>query len=161
MARQQADRENLLREATALLTRIELAIPGFNESITCGFRSDGSASFYFGADPVYQFNAAGQLRRAFVGGTILKAERGRLVALSRARSASEVALIRHELTDSEMRVLISDLCGDLQRLKTALEARAFLVAGQVPADADVAGRVLTWLENSPPAVQIAPAPNAG
>src|SRR5688572_18570527 len=65
MARQEQDREDILREATALVERVELLIPEFPEPIVAGFRRDGSASFFFGADPVLQFNAQGKLRRAF------------------------------------------------------------------------------------------------
>src|SRR3954447_20411722 len=104
MSRHESDREDLLREATALVERIELTVGGFDLPVVCGFRRDGAASFYFGADPVYQFNAVGQLRRAFVAGRLIKAERGRLVALSRERTENEVALVRHELSAAEATV---------------------------------------------------------
>src|SRR5213595_680144 len=116
-ARHESDREDLLREATALVERIELQIAGFDQPIVCGFRRDGSASFFFGPDPVYQFNTDCQIRRAFVGGKILKAEAGRLVALSRVRAASEVSLLRHELTENEILLFINDLRSNLQRLQ--------------------------------------------
>jgi hypothetical protein len=160
MARRQSDREDLLREATALVTRAEFALPIFEQPIVCGFRRDGSASFFFGPDPVYQFNSACQLRRAFVGGRILKAERGKLVALSRQNTANEVALIRHELPDSECQVVLNGLSSDLQRLQTALQCGEYIVTGQVPLVADVAARVLNWLKNRPVVPEIAAAPNA-
>jgi len=160
MARQESDREDLLREATALVERVELTIAGFEQPIVCGFRRDGAASFFFGADPVYQFNTAFQLRRAFVGGKILKAEGGRLVALSRVRAANEVSLVRHELTENEVRVLIDDLRGNLQRFRAALEADAYVLNGQVPTVGNVPARVLAWLKNRPPALEIASVPNA-
>src|SRR6186997_1242741 len=98
MARRESEREDLLREATALVERAELTLEGSEEPIVVGFRRDGSASFFFGVDPVYQFNAACELRRAFVGGLLYKAERGRLVSLSRQRTMESVALFRAELT---------------------------------------------------------------
>lgn len=159
MARNESDREDLLREATALIERVELKTAGFEEPIVCGFRRDGSASFYFGAEPVYQFNTANQLRRAFVGGRLLKAERGLLVALSRERTERDVALVRHELTENEVQMLISDLRSNLHRLQAALEADAYTLNGQVPADARVSARVLAWLKNAPPVLEIAAAPN--
>ncbi|HEY2411127.1 MAG TPA: hypothetical protein VGI40_02735 [Pirellulaceae bacterium] len=153
------DREDLLREATALVERVELSIAGFEQPIVCGFRRDGSASFFFGPDPVFQFNTAFQLRRAFVGGKILKAEGGRLVALARVRASNEVSLVRHELTENEVQLLINDLRSNLQRLQAALEANSFTLNGQVPADAPMNARVLAWLKNAPKAIEIAAAPN--
>src|SRR5204863_2544475 len=78
MAREESSREDLLREATALVERIEL-IPNGSTSdgrIVAGFRRNGALSVFFGEDPVYQFNAAGELRRAYTDGKLLKADRG-------------------------------------------------------------------------------------
>ena len=47
MARQESNREDLLREATALVERVELHVPAFEEPIVVGFRRDGCASFLF------------------------------------------------------------------------------------------------------------------
>ena len=66
MARIESDREDLIREATALQQRVEWAVPGEPEPVVTGFKRDGSLSVYFGQDPVYQFNPTGQLRRAYV-----------------------------------------------------------------------------------------------
>src|SRR5262245_38526664 len=109
MSRRESDREDLLREATALVERAELNVPGYNDPIVAGFRKDGSASFYFGADLVCQFNAAGELRRAYVASLLYKAERGRLVALRRQRSDTEVALVRCTLDDAESAALVETL----------------------------------------------------
>ena len=65
MARNEADREDLMREAVALTERVELFVPGFEELITIGFRSNGAMSIFVGQDPVYQFDPSGRLRRAF------------------------------------------------------------------------------------------------
>ena len=73
MSRLERDREDLLREATALVERAEIRLGDFDEAVIVGFRSGGAASFYFGADPVFQFNADNQLRRGFVGGRLVKA----------------------------------------------------------------------------------------
>jgi hypothetical protein len=159
MARNEADREDLLREATALVERIELTIAGFNEPIVCGFRRDGSASFYFGGDPVYQFNAAGQLRRAFVAGRLLKAERGRLIALRRQRSQQEIALVRDELAAEAQAALLADLGRRLERLEQTLQAGDYSVHGEVPPGGKIIGRVSEWLKNRPSAVEIAAVPN--
>ena len=47
MAQRETNREDLLREATALVERAEIRIPGESEPIVVGFRRDGSASFFF------------------------------------------------------------------------------------------------------------------
>ena len=64
MARNESDREDLIREATALRNRIEWKIPDEPELVFAGIRSDGSLAIYFGPDPVYQFSIDGGLRRA-------------------------------------------------------------------------------------------------
>ncbi len=155
MARQESDREDLLREATALVERVELAIPGFAESIVCGFRRDGSVSLFFGADPVFQFNSALQLRRAFVGGRIHKVEQGRLIAFMKQRMAEEVALVRNELSHEEAEALLTTMQSYLTRLRMALEDGQYTVAGQVPPETDVCGRILRWLAALPERIEIA------
>jgi hypothetical protein len=160
MARHESDREDLLREATALVERIELSIPNFADPIVCGFRKDGSASFYFGADPVYQFNTSSQLRRAFVNGRLLKAEHGRLVALSRTRTEHEVALVRHELAAQDLALLLMQLNGHFEQLKNSFQAGEYSVIGQVPPEANIVERIALWLEKRPRSVEIAAAPNA-
>ncbi len=102
-----------------VVERVELQVPGYVEPIVVGFRQDGSASFFFGPDPVYQFNAANELRRAFVNDLLYKAEAGRLVSLRRERSATETALVRHELTPDEAATLLAGLTGHFETLRRA------------------------------------------
>jgi hypothetical protein len=147
MARHETPKEDLLREATALVERVELAPIGARQgvNVTAGFRPDGAASIFFGTDPVYQFNAAGELRRAYSDGLLLKADQGRLVSLRRERQQNEVQLWRHELTDAEQRALLAPMQGLLARLATSLQHGEYTIVGQVPADADVVGRLTKWL----------------
>jgi hypothetical protein len=161
MARQQSDREDLLREATALRQRAELALPGSDEPLTFGFRQDGALSLFFGADPVYQFNAAGQLRRIYAGGLLYKAELGRLVRLTRERTESEVALVRHELSDAETAVLLADLARRIDDLRQTLAVGSYQVLGQVPADADLVPLLGAKLAELPLPPVIAARPNVG
>jgi hypothetical protein len=146
MARTESDREDLLRDATALAERIELAPAeaGADEHVVIGFRAEGAVSVYFGAEPVYQFNTANQLRRAYCDGRLFKAVRGRLVALERVRREREVQLLRHELTDDEQAVFISRMRGRLSDLVGQLDAGRVDVIGQVPVDKDVLERVRAW-----------------
>ena len=92
------NREDLLREATALVERIEL-VPhrdrqfDASEPIVVGFRADGALSIFFGDDPVYQFNAAGELRRAYCDGLLFKAVQ-RPAGFARARADGERSATR-------------------------------------------------------------------
>jgi len=159
MARSETDREDLLREATALVERVELRLTNRAEPIVIGFRRDGSASCFFGAESVYQFNAAGELRRAFVAGRLIKAEQGRLVGLTRHRTAGEVALLRVELTDAEQVALLEQARQELEELSTALESHSYKLIGQVPAGEDIIGRIGRWLAARPKEIAIAARPN--
>lgn len=158
MARHENDRENLLAEATALVERAELLPAGEAEPVTAGFRRDGSASVYFGADPAYHFNTAGELRRAFYHGTLHKAERRKLVSLKRRRMAEEVQLVRHELTVEETSAFHDELGQRITRLRSVLAHGDWQLAGQVPASSDVVGRIQRWLDGLvlPPAIATSP-----
>jgi len=141
MAREEADREDLLREATALVERVELRTTVEREPITAGFRRDGSLSLFFGADPVFQFNTAGELRRAFQGDKLLKAERGRLVELTRVRTTDETQLWRTELDARAAAELLSEMGRRMAGLAEALAGGRFEIVGQVPENVDVVGRL--------------------
>lgn len=156
MARHEEDREDLLREATALFERVEIHSPQFAEPVVVGFRRDGCASFFFGADPVLQFNTRNELRRAYLDGAMLKAVAGKLARLTKVRSATETALVRHDLDAAEIAAVLSRSDAVLQALAAAL-ADDF-TAREVPA-AGVIDRVRAWLANRPP-LAIAAAPNA-
>jgi len=160
MAREESHREDLLREATALVERIELRLGAADNligtgaarascandgHIVMGFRANGALSFFFGDDPVYQFNAAGELRRAYFGGRLIKAVRGRLVSLQRVRQQTEVQLLSRPLTDDQQSAFIASVQQRLRYLADALENGSYRVVGRVPADADVLGRVKEWL----------------
>ena len=161
MAREESSREELLREATALVERVEL-IPNVAISdghIVAGFRRNGALSVFFGEDPVYQFNAAGELRRAYTNGKLLKADRGRLAALQRVRTQNQVQLVRHDLNETDMTDFQTQMANHLQGFAELINTNAFEVAGQVPPDADVVRRLKRWFVTHSD-VQIARQPNA-
>jgi hypothetical protein len=171
MARSEQDREDLLREATALVERVELrakhdeaARKGkpsvMPDSVVVGFRRDGAISFFFGAEPVYQFNAQGELRRSFYQGKLIKAERGRLVELERQREPDAIRLVRRELTSGETQWL-ADVRHQLHDLAEQLGRDVYEVVGQVPPQADVLGRVQRWLAQLPVSLGVARRPHAG
>jgi hypothetical protein len=161
MARHEADREDLLREATALIERVELQIDGETDFVVIGFRPDGAASVFFGASPVLQFNRVGQLRRGFANGQLIKAEQGRLIALNRQRSSTAVNLVRHAMSEAEQAEFLSAARERLNHLQQRLLTRQFRILGQIPRDGAILPRVLTWLDGLPDEIAIARVPNAG
>lgn len=151
----ESDRENLLREATALVERAELNVPGFDEPIVVGFRQGGQASVFFGSQIVYQLNAANELRRAFRDGLLYKAESGRLIALRRERTAAEMALIRTELSADQLTEFLAQMDTNLGCLRVALDRKDYELSAQVPADCDVVSRIRNWLHALPDSIMIA------
>jgi hypothetical protein len=127
--------------------------------IVAGFRRDGALGIFFGDSPVYQFNAAGELRRAYCDGKLLKAARGRLVALNRLRTEHEVQLVRHDLSEIEQATLLTQMTNRLREFVAIISAGAFEVVGQVPPNADVLGHVKRWFSTHND-VPIAQRPNA-
>ena len=53
LAKQEHDKEDILREATALVNRIELRSTdgSWKSTVHVGFRRDQSIAFFFGAEP--------------------------------------------------------------------------------------------------------------
>ena len=147
MANQPQDREDLLREATALVERAEFIVDGEAESFVVGFRRDGSASFFFGVDPVYQFNKSIELRRAYRHGFLIKAEQGHLIRLERRRTSKVVELLRHEMSADEERVFIDGLVATIGRLHKAIGQGDCKLVGRVPGDVDVMQRITRWLDD--------------
>jgi hypothetical protein len=152
MAREESSREDLLREATTLVERIELAqratesfrASDTDQHIVVGFRRDGALSIFFGEDPVYQFNAAGELRRAYRDGKLLKAVGGKLAALNRVRTQHETQLVRHDLTPDEQEAFEARMRDHLARFARAIGSDGFTIVGEMPAGADVLARVQEW-----------------
>jgi hypothetical protein len=149
MARTEHDREDLLQEATALIERAELQVAGFEDPVVAGFRRNGSFSVYFGGDPVYQFNPAGELRRAFAAGLLYKAERGELVALQRVRTEAETQLVRRPCGAQGTAEFLQQVRERLHEIRLALDEQRFTLVGQVPAEQNVVDRIRFWLAALP------------
>ncbi len=149
MARDESSREDLLREATALVERIEFVLRTPEpQQIVAGFRRDGALTIFFGEDPVYQFNAAGELRRAYREGKLLKAASGRLAALERVRTQNEVQLVRHEMSGEEATAFLNQMNDRLRRLADIIDANLVEVVGQVPPEVDVLSRLRECLTSN-------------
>jgi hypothetical protein len=158
MAREEQDREDLMREATALVRRVELRVPHEVDAIVVGFRRDGACSLFFGADPVYQFNARGELRRGYVDGKLLKAERGRLAELTRVRTVEETQLVRVDLDAGATAMLLAAMTARLARLRDAFAAEQVTVVAEVPVGGEVAADVRRAVEQLAEAPRIADSP---
>ncbi len=127
MAREESDREDLISEATALVDRAAFALQDSADEIVVGFRRDGSPSIYLTPDRVYQFNNAGELRRAYVDGDLYKAERVRLTAMSRERTTRKTALVGRDLTDDEAAAFLLSMRAELDNLGTVASRRKITV----------------------------------
>jgi hypothetical protein len=150
MARETHEREDLLRDARALVPRVQLRLEaGEGEAgVFAGFRGD-ALSLYFGDDPVFHFNAQGQLRRAYVGDRLIKANHGRLIAMRRERSAEAVVLQTETLSDAEQREFLANLADRLAALQTALDTGKRRVEGQEPPNGNAVKRLTDWLAAHP------------
>lgn len=161
MARVEHDRDDLLREATALRERAALVVPGFTEPVICGFRDSTaeqsakpfSWSVYFGANPVYHFDSAGRLRRAFADGFLYRSQGITLARLNRIRTNRETVLSRHDLSAAECEVFLTRMQDSLRKMANALSENTVTVQAQVPADHDLRPKLLVMLRavvNEPP-----------
>jgi hypothetical protein len=155
MANEESPREDLLRESTALVERIELvprakptkssADACHDQTIVAGFRRNGALSVFFSEEEVYHFNAAGELRRAYLDGHLFKAVKGELVALTRVRTPEQVELRSRPLTAAEQIAFMTRMAKCLTTLASDLAADNFDIQRQIPPNADVAARLRAWL----------------
>ncbi len=132
MARQEADREDLMQEATAMVHRVELALPDEREHLIAGLRRNAALSLYFGPDRVYQFDAAGRLRRAFIDGKLFRSQGETLAQLVRHRTSSQTQLRRHDLDESELQQLCETMQTRLTKLVATLDAGRVRLVQAVP-----------------------------
>lgn len=145
MARHEADREDLMREATALCQRAEFRFGAANEEVIAGYRRDGSLSIYFGADPCYHFDAQLRLRRAFIDGDLYRTQGTTLARLSRIHSQQAVELSRRDLTFEQLQRMLTDIAGRLKCLHTSLQSDARCVE-VIPPETDLQASLIDSLE---------------
>ncbi|HUQ69018.1 MAG TPA: hypothetical protein VM165_05820 [Planctomycetaceae bacterium] len=154
MARQEADREDLLAEAVALTRRVEGIIVATGQVIVAGFRQPGWLSIYFGSDPMYQVDDAGRLRRAFERGLLYRTQGITLARLTRTRSETETTLLRDDLSPAEIAAFRGRMTDRLTEVVDAMESYGFQPLRQVPNDdaaliSDVAARLRLALSAAP------------
>lgn len=134
MARVEADREDLLKEAVALVRRVELQAPSDEDSIIVGFRNTGWLSIYFGPDRMYQFDEAGRLRRAYIDGLLYRTQGTALAQLQRQRSDTETTLIRRDLSESALSDFRATAFGKITWFLEQLSKGTVTILRQIPSD---------------------------
>jgi hypothetical protein len=145
MARHEADREDLMNEATALTRRVECTVANESEPVFAGYRRTGFLSIYFGPDPAYHFDDQGRLRRAFAGGLLYRTQGTTLAQLERQRTEDETVLQRHDLTPEELQAFLATLTNRLTGFAAALQRNDFEVVAQVPAEGNLIDDLLVSL----------------
>jgi len=108
VSRIESDREDLMAEAVALMPRAEW-LQGDGETLTVGRFRDGRLTVFLGADPVYQFDPDGRLRRAFVDGCLYRTQGTTLARIERRRGDNETVLARHDLSPQNVRHFLSEM----------------------------------------------------
>jgi len=121
MARHEADKEDLIRDAVAFRNRIEWNVPGEPEAVVTGLRSDQSLSVVSGQEPEYHFNPDGQLRRAYVDGFLYRTQGDTLAKLHRDRTETETTLVRNDLDDASLGDFLSAMQARIRKLRHSLE----------------------------------------
>jgi hypothetical protein len=154
MARHEGEREDMLAETTALRRRAEFRMSGFDGPVVAGFRDAGGCSVFFGQDPCYHFDAAGRMRRAFVGGRLYRTQGATLAELTRVRSATATELHRRDLDPSELARFLRRMRDELAELHATLKSGTIEALRQVPAGDDLKGELMEWL---PRAIDAEPA----
>lgn len=134
MARHESDREDLMREATALFRRIELNVDDEPEAVTAGFHRTGRLSVYFGGDPVIHFDESGRLRRAYLTGDLYRTAGTTLARLRRHRTSSTSELLRHDLTPGELAEATAMIERRIGNLHAALRDGRAEILQQIPED---------------------------
>ena len=140
MARNESDREDLMREAVNLPRRMEFRLNPSDEPELVGLNSPGWLFVYSGHDPMYRFDEQGRLRRAFVDGMLYRTHGSVLASLERTRSPVSdpttqvpvTTLVRRDLSPGAMTEFRRRM---LEHLKNVLlVVMDGTVTGQHPAD---------------------------
>ena len=122
IARQEYDREDLMRDGHALVVRGETFVGDIK--VVVGFRTGGQLSVFWGPDPVVQFNALGQLRRLYCDGEKYAAANGRLCLLRRDASGGKLSLRRTPVSADASDRLITRVREILMSLGTTTDTGA-------------------------------------
>lgn len=159
MSREESDREDLLREATAMPERIEVQLEDEPESWFAGFRRNGAFSLYAGPQRVFQFNTQGELRRGYRDGRLIKADGRQLIWMDRRREGERTVLVSRPFTPEETEGWLAEWKSLQRRLEAGWDNGSIRIVGAAPEADAVSERVRAWLRTTPPPA-IAERPNA-
>ena len=157
MARQEQDREDLLRDGKQMWLRAECKLDGV--VVVIGFRSEGQVSVYVGPDPVFQFNSSLELRRVFFNGKRYSAIQGRLCELTRSETSGRVRLSPQAIlakVEAEIRVTLESNLAQVQLALESPETGWRLVGGDF---LDFQKQLSGWLASVLENFKIAETPN--
>lgn len=151
MSRIEADKEDLIRDGTAMVCRGEFAFTKPRpdswtwQVVTIGFRRNGSPSFYFDQDPFYQFDADGRLRRAYRGGFLYRSQSTTLARMHRTRTAHETTLQRQDLSPQQLDEFQTQMIQQLKALQQHLQAGTMTCHRMVCPEENLLEIVLSFL----------------
>ena len=143
MAKQTEDREDLMRDATAYVQRIEFQWND-KQTIFVGFRQGGEPSFYFGQAFVLQFNAKGELRRAFWRDRLLASYQHQVHWLQ--KGDGRVRLQRTPLNDAEALEFLASAEQHLAELRGNLAEERLSVLAELADGQDLGAEISGWLQ---------------
>ena len=166
MAKDFQDREDLLRDATALITRGRFWIirhnagePRRRYEVVIGFRNDGSLSLYWDQDPVFQFDASQRLRRVFIDAKMYRADASRLCSISKRRRGRgpirRVRLTRSVLSDDEQIEILNRLEDCLSQIRFRLTATTDDIESIGQSHDQFAEQIVNWIDQLTHPVSIA------
>lgn len=162
MAKDEHDREDLLKDATGYILRVELKLEDIEPVVFCGFRDTDAFSIYWGQDEVIQFNAHKAIRRGYWQGQMIASYLGQLHWLKRDPSQARTQLSRERFSPDEQERFLKLAQTRTAQMRSRLQSNAYALIGQVPADGDAVARILDWLlENQTAPFPLAKHPGAG
>ena len=160
MAKDAEDREDLLRDATAYVARIEFNIPDVDHEIFCGFRENDAFSLYWGQDTVFQFNANAELRRAFWQDRMIASFKHKLNWLERDENAARMRMRRVPMPEIESNELLDAYASCRRTIVDTVSQARHSIVGEFPENGNVSDRVIQWLQEQEN-VKLALHPGAG
>lgn len=157
MARIEADRDDLMRDAVALIRRGAWKLPSEPAPVIAGIRQDGGFSVYFGDDPCWHFDARNGVRRAFAGGVLYRTQGETLARLTRVRTPSATTLHRVDLAAVELGTFLTAMLERLAGFTAALEDGTAELQQTSPAECPLAEELLPRLRDILREPRLAPA----
>jgi hypothetical protein len=162
MARSEQDREDILREAKALVNRAEYQSPLWPEPLVIGVRANDALSLFLGQDPAYHWNSQGELRRAYSQGLLYKAQAGQLISLRRDRSATAVELVSQPLTTAAQEQFLTQVQQHVALALEVLRDPATQCVGEVltsDMSRPFSAHAINWLTAVQKQLRVAQVPN--